>query len=519
MRQHNWCLPLGALLVVAPVLATFSFSVEGTRAYVIPVEGDVDPVMLKTLERRIGEATSHPGVEYLFFDIDSYGGRVDSAESIANLIDSTPGPRKVAFVSNKALSAGAFIAIACDEIVMQPNATLGNCMPVMPTFKGIETVDEKMESGFRAKLVSYGEDRGYPAALTAAMVTPGFEILRVPGKEGTEEEFVRRRDLESWSEYELRQRRIVDLSDPLRDGAGSRRFAVILESGDEAPLEVVNKSGELLTLDGKKAAEYGFARFIASDLRGETLKLYNIPPATVRELPVLWWESVVKILNSLPAKIILLALGLLGFFIEAKVPGFGLPGILGLACFALLFFGAHLAGLAEWIEILMFAAGVVLIVLEVFVIPGFGVAGIAGILLLFSGLILALVSFGPTRLPTTEGYTWYEVKEALATLFGGIGSFFVGMIVLIRFLPKTPVLGRIMHTTSLSAEKGYATEVKEGESLVGRTGVALTVLRPAGKIEVDGVTHDAAAQGEFIERGDRVEIVDTSGNRIIVRKP
>ena len=512
-----WFLSAGITLLVIPFLAATFAPPENLRAFRVPVEGEVDGVMLETIRRRIDIALDN-NAEIIFFEIDSYGGRVDWAESIAHLIDTTPGPKKVAYIPNKAISAGAFIALACDEIVMHPNATMGDCQPIIPSFTGPpQPAGEKMESAFRKKMAAYAEDesRGYPVALTKAMVSPHIEVLRVPGAEGKEYEYVERDDLYSWSENLLRVRQIFDQTDPSRDMDGKRTFIALVD-GEEQDLEVVVKEGEILTMSGKQALEYGFSSFLVEDF-DEALPLYGVARDEVGTLPTLWWESFIKVLNSMPAKGLLVLLGLIGIFIELKAPGFGLPGILGIVCFALIFYAGHLAGLAQWIEIIMFGAGLVLIALEIFIIPGFGVAGIAGIILALSSLILALVSFSPLQIPSSS-FHWQELREATTMVFGAIGAFAVALVVLVRYLPKTPILGRLMLGASVSAEEGYAARVEHGQTLLGKEGVSRTVLRPAGKIEVDGVTYDAAAQGVFINPGEAIKIIDTSGNRIIVRK-
>ena len=514
MNRRTWILCAGTLLVLTPALAPAALPPASVRAHHIPVEGMVEGVMLKTLERRIDTALEG-GAEILIFEIDSYGGRVDFAESIAHLIDTTTGVKKVAYVTNKAISAGAFIALSCDEIVMRSTATLGDCQPIIPTLEGPRPAGEKAESAFREKMAAYAEARGYPVALARAMVSPGIEVLRIPGAEGRAYEFVERSDLDSWSENLLRQRQIISDWDPASDGTGPRRYTVLVD-GQEEEITIVDKAGEILTVDGEEAREYGLARFLAEDL-DQVLALYEIKPEEVVTLRTLWWEHFVILLNTMPAKALLIVVGLLALFIELKAPGFGVPGVLGIACFGLLFFATHLAGLAQWIEIIMFGSGLVLIAAEILIIPGFGVAGIAGIALVVSGLLLALVSFSPAELPRTA-YHWQELKEAVTWLFAGLGGFVVGVVVLVRFLPKTPILDRIVLSASMPAEEGFAARIEMGRSLIGKRGESRTVLRPAGKIEVEGVTYDAAAQGDFIQAGESVIIVDTSGNRILVRK-
>ncbi|MCZ6603308.1 MAG: hypothetical protein O6952_09905, partial [Planctomycetota bacterium] len=293
--RRNLILPAGALLALVILLGSTYSAQKKVRACRITVEGEVNGVMLTTIQRRIDMALER-GVEVIFFEIDSYGGRVDFAESIAHMIDTTTGVKKVAYIPNKAISAGAFIALSCDEIVMHPRATLGDCQPVFPSMTGPpKPAGEKMESAFRGKMVAYAQDenRNYPVALTKAMVSPRIEVLRIPGAEGLPHEFVEREDLYSWSETKLRDLQIFEESDTFSGGDERRRFVVIVD-GEEVSIPIIVDEGEILTMHGEEAMEYGFARLLVDNLE-ELVSLYELKSEEVGYLPVLWWENFVKL--------------------------------------------------------------------------------------------------------------------------------------------------------------------------------------------------------------------------------
>ncbi|MBI4566170.1 MAG: NfeD family protein [Planctomycetes bacterium] len=188
--------------------------------------------------------------------------------------------------------------------------------------------------------------------------------------------------------------------------------------------------------------------------------------------------------------------------------------MLGILSFALLLFGHHLAGLAEIPEILLLAAGLALVALELFVIPGTGFAAIAGAVCVLAALILSLQDF---TLPDPKGAPW-EVDIMLGSvgrvMFAFIGAA-VGFLLLMRFLPRVPFLQRLV----LQADVGGMAPAPAGAmSLVGRKGHAVTPLHPGGMIEIDGETHDVVAEGDYVAKGEPVEVLKVEGMRIVVGK-
>jgi membrane-bound serine protease (ClpP class) len=200
---------------------------------------------------------------------------------------------------------------------------------------------------------------------------------------------------------------------------------------------------------------------------------------------------------------------MLGILIELRTPGFGIPGLLGVGSLALVLWGHWLAQLAGMEEMLLAAIGIVLIALEIFVIPGFGIAGLLGILALLAGLVMSMTGAG-----STVNFVVLLATRLIFSLLIAIGL----SLVLLRFMNKIPGARRLILEDRLTAGAGYASPPPEEHALVGRTGRAWSVLRPAGIAEIDGQRLDVVSNGELIEAGEPIEVIRVDGNRIVVRR-
>jgi membrane-bound serine protease (ClpP class) len=223
---------------------------------------------------------------------------------------------------------------------------------------------------------------------------------------------------------------------------------------------------------------------------------------------------------------ILIMVAFLGIYIEMKTPGVWLPGLVAVICFVLIIGSKYLIGLANWIEVALFVTGLLLLLVEIFVIPGFGVAGVIGILFMLAGFFGILIKNPPGRLPWPESdfdWEWF-VYEVLSIGLGFLG-FVIVAGVLKKYLPKTQFFGRLVLAPAM-AKKGDEFEVsmtappEKGESgiNVGNIGEALSLLRPAGRARFGDAVVDVVAEGEYIGRGAKVKITEIHGNRVVVRE-
>jgi len=266
-------------------------------------------------------------------------------------------------------------------------------------------------------------------------------------------------------------------------------------------------------MDAVEAQALGFSKMTVADL-DELFTGMGIEDYDIVRIEQTWSETLVSLVST--ASPILMMIGLAALYIEIKSPGFGLPGLIGICCLSLVFFGQYLVGMADYSELLLLIAGVLLLGIELFVLPGFGIAGVSGILFIAVGMILAIQDF---VLPSPE-LPWQAdllTRNIAQVLGAGVAAFVVSMLFFRYLLPRVGslVVGPYLSTTLESAHA----DSKEAElARIGDSGVALTFLRPAGKVEIRGERLDAVSEAEFIEKGTSVIVSGIEGNRIIVTR-
>ncbi|MGH7445886.1 MAG: NfeD family protein, partial [Longimicrobiales bacterium] len=268
----------------------------------------------------------------------------------------------------------------------------------------------------------------------------------------------------------------------------------------------VVEQGKLLTLTTEEAVRLGYAQEVA-DLNA-LLAAIGAPALAVHTTEVNWAENVVRFLTHPAVAPLLLTLGFLGILFELKTPAFGLAGTVGVASLAAFFGSRYLVGLAGMEELLLIGAGTALIAVEIFVIPGFGVAGIAGALAVGAGIMLSLVGIAATPAE------WSQAAGILSL------SLLVGIVIawaLLRKLPKTGRFTRtgIMHGASTSREGGYLSQPARAD-LIGSVGVALTDLRPSGAARFGEERVDVVSDSSWINAGTPIRVVRAEGYRHVV---
>jgi membrane-bound serine protease (ClpP class) len=435
------------LLVFAVVGASGIPTAQTARpiVYVVPIKGMVDLGLAAFLLRTIREA-EQAGAAGVLLDINTFGGRVDAAVAMRDTLLNAP-IRSIAFVNPRAISAGALIALATDTIVMASGGTIGAAMPVLGGGQ-VQAADEKSVSYLRKEFGATAERRNRPARFAEAMVDVDVEIAGVVAK------------------------------------------------------------GKLLTLTTSEALEHNVAELMADTVE-EALQSAGLPDADVRRRSQTWAEMLVRFLTSPVVSSLLMTVGVLGILMEIRTPGFGFPGIVGLMSLGLFFWGHWLVQLAGWEELLLVAAGVLLLGTEIFVVPGFGVAGIAGIAALVAGLGMSLVGAGATT---------SVIIGALGRVAISILLALAGWLALLRVLPRLPFGRRLVLDADLRNEQGYASAPDSDRSWLGRTGTTLSPLRPAGIAEIEGTRIDVVSDGSFVEANAVIEVTRVDGNRIVVRQ-
>ncbi len=454
--------------------------------YVVPIEGVLDSTMLSLIRRGVAWARESKA-SVLVFEINTNGGDIELMWEIARAIgppnEPPHGVPTVAFITDHALSAGALIALSCQKIYARETAILGAATPVQVGPTGILPLNEgirpKIVSALRADFRSWAEAGGRNPRLAEAMVDTEVELLEA---EVEGERLVLTRD-----EYDVRTSR----------GAPAR------------VLKTLCAQGEPLSLTAREALRLDFISGIVSD-RSELLQALGLGGAPVIELQASWSEGFVRFLRAVGP--LLFIAGCVLAYMEMKIPGFGVPGILALVSFGLLLFGNYLAGLADVYDLLLVLAGFGFLAVELFVLPGSLLFGILGALCVVAGLLLSFQNFLLPRHPLD----WVVMRENTGTLALSLVGAGFGIWGVARFLPYVPFLRRLVLLPP-SPRTGAAALLETGAAgLVGSAGLAVTDLRPAGKVEVSGRLLDAQTTGDFVGRGARVRVVEVSGSRVLV---
>lgn len=353
------------------------------------------------------------------------------------------------FIDKDAASAGALISIASDSIYMAPGASIGAATVVTPD--GAAAPD-KYQSYMRSTMRSVAEETGRDPRIAEAMVDETIEI------------------------------------------------------------EGITEAGEVITFSTFEAIEHGFCEARVNSIP-EILERNGVRDYDIRTFELGATEEIIAFFLNPVISGILILLIMGGIWFELQTPGIGFPLAVAALAAILYFTPYYLNGLAENWEIIAFFLGVILLMLEIFVIPGFGVAGVLGILLMGGSLILVMLNndlfdFSFVGMDAI-------IKAVLAALLGVLGAavaLFVGGV----RLTESPAFSRVALTSTMRRDEGFTSSFYK--SMVGRRGVTRTVLRPSGRIEIDGEIYDAYTRGDYIDAGTEIEVISEEGTSLKVRK-
>ncbi|MDE0470034.1 MAG: hypothetical protein OYL97_23550 [Candidatus Poribacteria bacterium] len=498
MRRRTDFLVYVLLSLIGCLFINGDLSAQDTAlVYVIDIRNEIGSGLSTYISDSI-QTAEEAGADAIVFDVDTPGGRVDSAVNIIRAIQDTQVPT-IAFVNRQAISAGAMISIACNQIVMTSGGTIGDSAPV--NIQGDE-VGEKAVSYIQGTIRATAERENRNPDIAEAMVDKELVLVK------------------------LTDGQIIKLL--------PEEYATREEEGEK--MEILCAQGKLLTLSTQQALDYGFADAQAETLT-ELLTQYEIVEVAGTKLPltedgIARWQRdfgvsevnrlkllegarTVEVEATLADKIVffltnplistlLLSLGTLGIFIEIRTPGFGVPGFLGLLCIGL-FFGGHMLTRigAEW-AFLLFILGLGLIALEVFVIPGFGIAGFLGITLMLGSVFFVFDKAYEFR----TAVMWLSISVILTA----------GMTILAAFyLPETRLFQRLALSTVMDTEMGYHSSSPEDfQGYLGKSGVALTPLRPSGTARIADKRVDVVTVGDFIPQDSNVKVVEVEGSKVFV---
>ncbi len=424
-----------------------------TQVVVVPIDGTIDLGLAAFAERVLGDASAG---DVVILKIKTFGGRVDAAVRIRDALLAATATT-VAFIDGRAISAGALISLACDTIIMSHGASIGAATPVQSgSSSEMKPTSEKVVSFMRAEMRATAIAKGRRGDVAEAMV-----------------------------------------------------------DADVAIDDVIVK-GKLLTLTTTEALDVAIADAQAENLDA-AISLLNLGAAEVSQSDTHWGEKVARALTDPAVSSMLMTFGFAGVLMELYSPGLGIPGIVGATCLALFFFGQYAAQLWGWEEALVLGAGAVFLLLEALVVPGFGVAGVIGLVLVVLGFAMALVEFGvPVDIAFELGY----IDEAFSEIGLRMGLLVLALVVfaaiLMKRLPNLRFAQWLILKDRGGGNDGYVEVSSEHSVSVGARGVADSPLRPSGIAVIDGKRIDVLTRGDFIEPGAAVQVLSVDGNRVVV---
>lgn len=416
------------LVIIIVFLFTFSLNAQDI-VYQIPINGDIDQAMFSFFQRSFNEAIEN-NADKIIVNIDTYGGYVDPAIKIKDIIINS-NVKTVTYVSNRAWSAGALIALAGEEMVMKVGSSIG-AAETRPN-------EEKYISALRKEFKATAEARNKNPDVAAAMVDVDIEI------------------------------------------------------------EGLIEQGKLLTLTADEALKNN----ITNQVVGSEQEFYNYIQLNKNQITKITpnaTEKFADIVTNPYISTLLLIIGFSALIIELLIPGFGVSGTVGLISLGLFFSGFLINGVASWGIIVLFLVGLLLILLEAFVVPGFGITGIGGIISILVSLYYLF--------PTPQVAVNVIATSLIATV---ILTFFVG-----KYFGSSKVWSRISLGTSLTTDSGYVSSNEDKEN-IGKVGITVTPLRPAGIIKIDDRRIDVVSEGGFIDKNKKVIVIDVKGSKNLVK--
>ncbi len=434
--------------------------------------GPIDAEAVNRAQRMIEEAVRQRGVNFICLWLDTEGGAPEESARLAVFLATSLDPaevRTVAYVPARAGGDAALIALACDELVMAPRAVLGGNWQTDLSEEQVRQLVKTVRQS-----IAPGKSRSW--SLPAAIVDPGLEVFAYT-----------RLDDAKYVEYFCQ--------DEVREQTEPEAW----KKGD-----TITTPGQPLSVTGEVAARFWLAGHVAEDFV-EFKRFYGLENDPALLEPG-WAEFLVDALASPPVAMFLLIVGFAALYVELQSPGIGIGGFCAAVCFVLFFWSRFLGGTADWLEVILFVAGVCCLLVEIFVLPGFGIFGLGGGLMVLASIVLASQTF----LWPSSTDELRQLKGSLFILTGaGIGSIFLIMMIQ-RWLPSLSPATEARDAVRHEALVDY-------DDLLGARGTTTTQLTPSGKARFENRLVDVIADCEVVPRGCEVEVVEVRGNRVFVR--
>ncbi len=455
------------LLLTSIILISYTFANDNSfLVYKFNVKEEIAPSVWRQTKKVFANADSL-NADVILIHMNTYGGTVVDADSIRTKILNSDIPVWV-FIDNNAASAGALISIACDSIFMKPGANIGAATVVNQTG---QKAPDKYQSYFRSTMRATAESHG-----ADTIINGNDTVIK-------------------WFRNPIIAEAMVD---------------------EDVYIPGIIDTGKILTFTAMEAQKYGFCEGLRENV-DDLLEKANVGKYEIKEFKP---SGIDKIIGFLTNPIIsgILIMGILGgIYFEMQSPGIGFPLIIAIIAAIAYFAPLYLEGLAENWEIIIFVVGIILIVIELFAFPGFGVAGIAGAILAFMGLTLSLLN--------NVRFNFENVKSlsVLVALLTVTLSVFFGFILSILLSKKlfTASKGPFQNlalTSVQNKEDGFIGVDVHQLLMIGKTGIAHSVLRPSGKVEIENDVWDAKAENGFIEKGEKIIVIRQEAGQLYVER-
>ena len=412
---------------------------------VLEIASEVDLGMASYVEKAIQRAEHDHAA--ILLHINTFGGRIDAASRIRDAVLHAKVPMTIAFIDPKAISAGAFIALAAKKIVMADGATFGAATPV--DGEGVKA-SEKVNSFMRAEMRATAEANHRDGRIAEAMVDETEGLDSVNG--------------------------------------------------------VALAHGKLLTLTSENAPKVGYCDGRASTIE-EALTIAGITSKKIDTAEEGFGDKLVRFLTSGIVSSLLIMFGIGGLFYSLKTGHFGAITIVGIVCLFLFFGGQYITSVAPFIAIIVFLAGITMLLVEISPVPTFGMAGILGVIWIWVGLFLALA--GPMKTLTPS-----RLNETLWTLASSLVGVIVIASLIIKYAPKSTWMRKFQNQ---STSGDTSTFILDNNWMLGKLGIAHTMLRPAGTAMIDGKKFDVMTRGEFIQPGTEIIVASVANSKTIVK--
>ena len=444
----------------------------------LEITGSIVPGRVQRWQSNLNATLTSDKINTWLISIDSTGGDLNGSMTLAGWFSKPEPPlRTVAgFINGEARGDAAVLALACKPLLMGPDATIGGPGSYAITEEELQKYDELISQ------IAISTNR--PSALLRGLLLPDMEVYRYTNRKTGRIRYATEQDI------------IYNAEDPETEKAKWKRGELIeLDEGLTTATAI-----SLGLVDGETAS---------LEESATTLGLPATPPLVSDRGLIRFVE---RIGRSGSFAFLLLFIGFIALSTEASAPGLGVPGFIAITCFALFFWMKFLAGTAEWLELIAFTLGLLCIGIEIFVLPGFGIFGIGGVLLMLLGIVLMSQTFVMPQ----NTFQYQMLNQGIWTALSAVLGMGTGLAAMRFLLPHVPLFSGLVMEPVDESQITEAEKLADYSNLLGLAGVTTTPLRPAGKIKIDNQLVQVVSDGSVVKSGQTVRVIEVNGTRVVV---